>query len=75
VREPGGFRIELNAGGWVNPMPDWKATDWNPSQGGTTLWKNVAMPESMMECWPAVKGKAEQEATERFHDTQLFVEG
>ena len=27
VREPGGFRIEINAGGWVNTMPDWKATE------------------------------------------------
>lgn len=74
VREPGGFRIEVNAGGWVNTMPDWQATNWNPSQGGTTFWKNVAMPESMMECWPAVKGIAAHQAAEGFESTQLFVE-
>jgi catechol 2,3-dioxygenase len=74
VREPGGFRIEINAGGWVNAMPDWKATDWNPTQGGTTFWKNVAMPESMMECWPAVKGAAADEATAGLQSTQMFVE-
>jgi catechol 2,3-dioxygenase len=37
VREPGGFRIEINSGGWENAMPDWQATNWNTSQGGTTL--------------------------------------
>ncbi len=73
VREPGGFRIEVNAGGWENSMPDWKATDWHPSQGGTTLWKNVAMPESMMECWPVVQGQAAQEAREGLQATDLFV--
>ena len=33
VREPGGFRIEINAGGWENAMPDWKATDLEPHAG------------------------------------------
>ena len=75
VREPGGFRIEINAGGWVNSMPDWKATDWNPTQGGTTLWKNVQMPTSMMECWPPVAAAAEQQAQDGFQSTQFFVEG
>lgn len=74
VREPGGFRIEINAGGWVNAMPDWKATAWNPTQGGTTFWKNLAMPESMMECWPAVSGAGADEATEGLQSTQMFVE-
>ncbi len=74
VREPGGFRIEINAGGWENAMPDWQATTWNTSQGGTTLWKNLAMPESMMESWPAISGKTAQEATEGFQSTHLFVE-
>jgi catechol 2,3-dioxygenase len=74
VREPGGFRIEINAGGWVNAMPDWKATAWNPTQGGTTFWKNLSMPESMMECWPAVSGAAADEATGGLQSTQMFVE-
>jgi catechol 2,3-dioxygenase len=74
VREPAGFRIEINSGGWVNSMPDWQPSTWNPKQGGTTLWKNVAMPESMMESWPAVSGETAQEATESFQSTQLFVE-
>jgi catechol 2,3-dioxygenase len=75
VREPGGFRIEINAGGWVNAMPDWKTTDWNPSQGGTTFWKNVAMPDSMMECWPAVNdAEAAASNEEGFQATQMFVD-
>lgn len=74
VREPGGFRIEVNAGGWVNAMPDWEATDWNPAQGGTTFWKNVAMPTSMMECWPAVEEAAAETAREGLQSTGFFVE-
>jgi catechol 2,3-dioxygenase len=74
VREPGGFRIEVNAGGWENYMPDWKASTWHPSQGGTTLWKNVAMPDSMMESWPAAAGQAAGEARDGYKTTQLFVE-
>ena len=61
VREPGGFRIEINAGGWDNAMPDWQADRLEPTQGGTTFWKNVAMPDSMMESWPAVPGTTAQE--------------
>jgi catechol 2,3-dioxygenase len=74
VREPGGFRIEINAGGWVNSLPDWQATDWNPAQGGTTFWKNLSMPESMMESWPAATGSAREEAAEGFQSTRMFVE-
>jgi catechol 2,3-dioxygenase len=69
VREPGGHRIEINSGGWENSMPDWEPTVWHPRQGPTTMWKNIAMPESMMECWPAADG-----AREQMQSTQLFVE-
>ncbi|MBV8989197.1 MAG: VOC family protein [Solirubrobacterales bacterium] len=75
VREPGGFRIEINSGGWVNSMPDWQPKTWNPAQGGTTFWKNIAMPESMMESWPAVDGRPAAEAKEEFQSTQMFVNG
>ena len=74
VREPGGFRIEINSGGWVNAMPDWQPKTWNTTQGGTTFWKNLAMPESMMESWPEVSGETAKDATEGFQSTQLFVE-
>lgn len=74
VREPGGFRIEINSGGWVNPIPDWEATDWHPSQGGTTFWKNVAMPTSMMESWPAASAAGAEESKQSFASTGFFVE-
>lgn len=75
VREPGGFRIEINAGGWVNNLPDWQAREWNPTQGGTTFWKNLQMPTSMMACFPAVEGEAAEEAREGLESTDMFVEG
>jgi catechol 2,3-dioxygenase len=59
AREPGGFRIEVNSGGWVNQEPDFPTTTWRPEQGGTTLWKNVAMPESMMESFPSAPADAD----------------
>jgi catechol 2,3-dioxygenase len=74
VREPGGFRIEVNAGGWENHLPDWQATTWTPAQGATTLWKNIEMPQSMMDCFPAVDDAAAQAAAEGFQSTQMFVE-
>ena len=75
VREPGGIRIEINGGGWVNPEPDFEARNWHVSQGGTTVWQNLEMPQSMMDCWPPVEGEQEQKAKEGFQATELFVPG
>jgi catechol 2,3-dioxygenase len=72
VREPGGSRIEINAGGWQNYLPDWESVDWQPHQGGTTFWKNVAMPDSMMESFPEVAGKQADENEQGFRSTDLF---
>ena len=74
VREPGGARIEINSGGWENHLPDWECADWNPQQGGTTLWKNLPMPDSMMECFPPVAAQQAQDAEEGFRSTELFAE-
>jgi catechol 2,3-dioxygenase len=74
VREPGGMRMEINSGGWENAEPDWQATDWHPAQGGTTFWKNLPMPDSMMECWPAVADRQAEQAVEGFRSTELFTE-
>jgi catechol 2,3-dioxygenase len=68
VREPGGLRIELNAGGWENYQPDWEATEWHPRQGPTTHWRNVQMPDSMMESMP-LSG----EAREAMAQTDMFA--
>ena len=74
VREPGGFRIEINSGGWENYQPDWQPTKWSTQQGGTTLWKNLQMPDSMMESWPPVEAAVAEAATAGFHSTELFDE-
>jgi catechol 2,3-dioxygenase len=74
VREPGGLRIEINSGGWENYQPDWEAKDWHPSQGGTTFWKNVAMPESMMESFPPVDAPRAEENEAGLGATGMFAE-
>lgn len=74
VREPGGFRIEINSGGWTNTIPDWETKDWNATQGGTTFWKNLTMPMSMMDSWPALAGEQDAGARKELQSTQFFVE-
>jgi catechol 2,3-dioxygenase len=67
AREPGGMRIEINAGGWRNYMPDWEAPNWTPAQGGTNIYRTHGMPDSMMESFPRT-----QEAAEQMHATGMF---
>lgn len=75
VREPGGMRIELNAGGWVNAEPDFEAKEWHVKQAGTTLWQNLEMPKSMMESWPMPEGEGLASDQSAMQDTDLFVPG
>ena len=51
-REPGGLRIEVNSGGYRNYLPDWEPVHWVPSQGSNTMYRNLAMPDSMLEAFP-----------------------
>ncbi|MBV8217463.1 MAG: VOC family protein [Solirubrobacterales bacterium] len=51
-REPGGVRIELNTGGYRIYQPDWEPVKWTPSQGSQTFYRNLAMPDSMLEAFP-----------------------
>ena len=51
-REPGGLRIEVNTGGYRNYQPDWEPVKWTPAQGANTLYRNVSMPNSMMDAFP-----------------------
>jgi catechol 2,3-dioxygenase len=60
VREPSGFRIELNAGGYRNYAPDWEPVKWTPSQGSNSVYRNIAMPESMLESFPSTDVTEEQ---------------
>ena len=52
-RAPGGIRLEINTGGYRNYVPDWQTRRWVPSQGSNTFYRNVAMPDSMMEGFPS----------------------
>ena len=54
--------------------PDWQTTNWDTSQGGRTFWKNLAMPESMMEAFPAITGDGAEGAAEGLRSTGLFAE-
>jgi catechol 2,3-dioxygenase len=51
-REPGGLRFEINSGGYRNYRPDWATVRWVPSQGSNTMYRNLDMPDSMMEAFP-----------------------
>jgi catechol 2,3-dioxygenase len=64
VREPGGFRMEINAGGWVNTMPDWETKVYQAAGGnpGQSVYRNVTIPEKFYEAWPLpAKDAAEKE--------------
>jgi catechol 2,3-dioxygenase len=58
VREPGGMRIELNAGGYRNYEPDWTPVRFEPDQGSNVFYKNLGMPHSMFESFPPVELEA-----------------
>jgi catechol 2,3-dioxygenase len=58
VREPSGLRIELNSGGRRLLQPDWETREWTPEQGATSFYRNLGMPESMMESFPPADAAA-----------------
>jgi catechol 2,3-dioxygenase len=57
-REPGGLRVEINSGGYRNYLPDWEPVRWVPSQGSNTMYRNLHMPDSMMESFPPAEAQA-----------------
>ena len=59
-REPGSkIRIEVNTGGYRNYVPDWEPVKWGVTEGPNTMYRNVSMPDSMMEAFPhAAEGAA-----------------
>ena len=54
VREPSGLRVEINSGGRRLFQPDWKTPEWTPEQGATSFYRNLGMPDSMVESFPVV---------------------
>lgn len=71
VREPGGIRVELNAGGYRNYEPDWETVRFEPHQGSNVFYKNLGMPHSMFESFPPVEFSP-PEAEEAKSATGLF---
>jgi catechol 2,3-dioxygenase len=55
-REPGGNRIEINTGGYRNYVPDWEPVKWTPAEGSLDFYRNLQMPESMLEGTPPAPG-------------------
>jgi len=55
VREPGGVRVEINSGGWQNYMPDFEPRHHLPHQGPTSYFRNLVMPDSMMDSFPPLE--------------------
>ncbi len=51
-KEPGGNRIEMNTGGYRLYVPDWETRKWTPALGSQTFYRNIPMPESMLEGTP-----------------------
>lgn len=68
-REPSGLRIELNSGGYKNYEPDFETVRWTPAQGSNVYYKNLKMPHSMHESFPAVDMS---QAAENMAKTTLF---
>jgi catechol 2,3-dioxygenase len=53
-REPGSkLRIEVNTGGYRNYVPDWEPVKWGVHEGPNTMYRNIGMPDTMMEAFPA----------------------
>jgi catechol 2,3-dioxygenase len=73
VREPGGFRMEINAGGWVNTMPDWETKNYQAAGGnpGQTLFRNITLPEAFYEAWPTPKDEAEEREQAAVNNEEL----
>jgi catechol 2,3-dioxygenase len=63
TREPGGVRVEINTGGYRLYVPDWQTVKWTPAQGSNVFYRNIPMPESMMQATPHVDQGAPDDAT------------
>jgi catechol 2,3-dioxygenase len=55
-REPSSFRIELNAGGYRNYVPDWKPRVWQMSQAND-FYRNLAPSPTLRHSFPYADGK------------------
>ena len=74
VREPGGCGSRsTRVAGSEHACPTGSPST-GTAQGGTTIWKNLPMPDSMMECFPGSTASRPRQAEEGFATTELFAE-
>src|SRR6476646_4246059 len=52
VREPGGFRIEVNTSGYRLYVPDWEPSHWTPALGSNAFYRNIHSPLAFREGFP-----------------------
>ena len=72
-REPSGLRIEFNAGGYRNNIPDWDPVSWTIDQGANVWYRNNALPTSMFESFPIeAEIDASEDAKKFIRDTTFF---
>jgi catechol 2,3-dioxygenase len=75
VREPGGFRMEINAGGWVNSMPDFEPKIWSTSDGSNNIYRNLTPPQSFfIDNFPEATEELNAEAKASYEKTDLLEE-
>ena len=75
IREPGGMRIEINAGGYRNYEPDWETVRYEPHQGSNVFYKNLGMPHSMFESFPPVEMTAREGGRDEGRDRAVQLMG
>lgn len=56
-REPSSFRVELNAGGYRNYIPDWNPRVWQMSQGSNDFYRNLTPSPTLRHSFPFADGK------------------
>lgn len=56
-REPSSFRIELNAGGYRNYIPDWTPRVWSMAQGSNDFYRNLTPSPTLRQSFPFADGK------------------
>ena len=70
-REPGGMRVEINAGGYRNYEPDWQTVRYEPHQGSNVFYRNLGLPHSMFESLPAGRDGARDGGRDEGRDRAL----
>ena len=75
IREPGGMRVEINAGGYRNYEPDWETVRYEPQQGSNVFYKNLGLPHSMFESFPPVEMTAREGGGDEGRDRAVQLTG